>query len=177
MVGIDASLKVPNHAGMRETEKLVRRMGINILPTSKNYLDNKFGGSRGEHLVSSLMKMDFRLAAPEDNAGRLIYEVFPFATIKCLTGRSPAYKHGRLAERKAECLVLLETIQAHHPEIRSPEGLEDEIGRAGLAGIKSVGDKIDSMLCAISVYRHAINRGQSTQMIGDEENGFILLCR
>jgi predicted RNase H-like nuclease len=76
-----------------------------------------------------------------------------------------------------ECLILLRSIEGQNPGIHFPEGLAEEICRADTAGIKAAADKIDSLLCAISVYRHAIYRGQATQMIGDEENGFILLCR
>ena len=60
---------------------------------------------------------------------------------------------------------------------RFPEGLAAEIVGADSIGLKGVADKIDSMLCSISLYRHAIYRGQTTQMVGDEDNGFILLCR
>jgi predicted RNase H-like nuclease len=177
LVGIDASLKVPNQTGMRSTEKLVRQMGINILPTSLNYLTEKFGGSRGELLKELLVAQGFQLARPEDQDGRLLYEVFPYATTRCLMGRSPRYKHGRLADKKQECLNLLDAIREQHPEMHLVDDLHDEIIHADSAGIKTVGDKLDSLLSAISVYRHAIYRGQATQMIGDEDNGFILLCR
>ena len=177
LVGIDASLKVPNQAGMRSTEKLVRRMGFKILPTSKDHLTNKFGGSRGERLVGALGLKGFRLARSNDFHGRLVYEVFPHAAIRCMMGRSPRYKHGKLAEKRQECLNVLRAIQEQQPEIRLPGGLQDEIRQADSSGIKMAADKIDSLLCAVSVYRHAIYRGQATQMIGDEENGFILLSR
>lgn len=58
LVGIDASLTVPNQSGMRSTEKPIRKMGIGILPTSKGYLLEKFGGSRGERLVDALYLKD-----------------------------------------------------------------------------------------------------------------------
>ena len=177
LIGIDASLKVPNDTGMRSTEKLVRRMGINILPTSKSYLRIKFGGSRGERMVDSLNYKGFRLADPEAHTGRLVYEVFPYATVRCMMGRSPRYKHGGLAERRQGCLDILRTIQNQHPELQLPKTLGDQIVHADSSGLKSASDKIDSLLAAVSVYRHAIYRGQSTRMIGDEENGFILLCR
>lgn len=176
-IGIDASLKVPNQTGMRSAEKLVRGMGIHILPTSRNYLNNKFGGSRGERLVDRLAEYGFRMAKPDDRSGRLIYEVFPYAAVRRFTGRSPAYKRGRLSERKQECVQLLRMIQTLHPELHNLDRFADEIGCSNSSGIKAAGDKIDALLCAISVYRHAIYRGHATQMIGDEENGFILLCR
>jgi len=177
LIGIDASLKVPNDTGMRSTEKSVRRMGINILPTSKSYLNQKFAGSRGERIVDALGDKGFRLAMPEDSNGRLLYEVFPYATVRCMIGSSPRYKHGKLAEKRQGCLGILWTIQIQHPELQIPGMLGDQIMQADSSGLRSVSDKLDSLLGAICVYRHAIYRGQATQMIGDEENGFILLCR
>ncbi len=177
LVGIDASLKVPNQTGMRSTEKLVRRMGFKVLPTSKGYLTNMFGGSRGESLVEALCPKGFCLARLNEIPGRLVYEVFPYAAVRCMMGRSPRYKHGKLAEKKQECLNVLRAIQELQPEIQLPRGLQDEIRQANSSGVKSAADKIDSLLCAISVYRHAIYRGQVSKMIGDEENGFILLSR
>ena len=168
---------VPNRTGMRSTEKLVRGMGILILPTSGDYLLDKFGGSRGERLVKRLEEKEFRLASPADDSGRLIYEVFPHAEVVRTMGRHFRYKRGRLAERKKECLKLVHSIERQNPGLHLPDGIAEEIGRADSAGIKAVADKIDSLLCAISVYRHAIYGGQATQMIGDGENGFILLCR
>jgi predicted RNase H-like nuclease len=176
-VGIDASLRVPNQTGMRATEKRVRHMGINILPTSKSYLMDMFGGSRGEGLVEQLATKGFRRALPQEWAGRLIFEVFPHASIRCLAGRSPRYKRGKLSERRGECQNLLMMMQDQSPKIIFPKKLVEEIGCADSLGLKTAADKIDAMLCAISLYRHAIYRGQATQMIGDEENGFILLCR
>ena len=177
LIGIDASLRVPNDTGMRSTEKLVRRMGINILPTSKSYLNKKFGGSRGERIVEALGGKGFRLAITEDHIGRLLYEVFPYATVKLMMGRSPMYKHGKLADKRLGCLDILRTIQNQHSELQLPESLGDQIVHADSPGLKLASDKLDSLLAAVSVYRHAIYRGQSTRMIGDEENGFILLCR
>jgi predicted RNase H-like nuclease len=177
LVGIDASLTVPNQTGMRSTEKLVRGMGIRILPTSKTYLMEKFGGSRGERLVDALYRQGFAMAGPHDRSGRLVYEVFPYASIRGLTGGPRHYKHGRLAEKRQGCLDLFKAMKVQNPQLRFPEALSAEIVRADSVGMKGVADKIDSMLCSISLYRHAIYRGQTTQMIGDEDNGFILLCR
>jgi hypothetical protein len=69
LVGIDASLTVPNRTGMRSTEKLVRGMGIEILPTSKTSLVEKFSGSRGERLVDALCRKGFAMAGPHDLLG------------------------------------------------------------------------------------------------------------
>lgn len=176
LVGIDASLTIPNHSGMRSTEKLVRRMGINILPTSKEYLTEKFGGSRGERLVQALRSRGFRMAGPDDRSGRLIYEVFPYASVRCMMGVH-RYKHGRLMEKRQGCLDLITSMRSQNPCIHFPKGLEDSIEAADSANIKMIADMLDSILCSISLYRHAIYRGQTTQMVGDEDNGFILLCR
>jgi predicted RNase H-like nuclease len=176
LVGIDASLTVPNPSGMRSTEKMVRRMGFNILPTSKDFLMEKFGGSRGERLAEALRSKGFRMAGPDDRSGRLIYEVFPYASVKSMMGVH-RYKHGRLVEKRQGCLDLFASIKSQNPWIRFPNGFEDGIESADSASIKKVADMLDSILCSISLYRHAIYRGQTTQMIGDEDNGFILLCR
>ena len=86
LVGIDASLTVPNQIGMRSTEKLVRGMAIRILPTSKTCLMEKFGGSRGERLVNALYRKGFARVGPHDRSGRLVYEVFPYVSIRSLMG-------------------------------------------------------------------------------------------
>jgi predicted RNase H-like nuclease len=176
LVGIDASLTVPNRSGMRCTEKLVRQMGINILPTSKYYLSEKFGGSRGERMVHSLCLHGFRMAKPLDRSGRLIYEVYPHASVRAILGRHH-YKHGRLEDRRRGCVELFRAIKVQNPEVLLPEGFEASIVNSDSSGIKGIADMLDSMLCSISLYRHAIYRGQTTQMIGDEDNGFILVCR
>jgi predicted RNase H-like nuclease len=110
-------------------------------------------------------------------SGRLIYEVFPYAAVVRMLGRHFGYKRGRLVERKKECLKLPSLIEAQNPGLNLPDGIIEDIVRSGSAGMKAVADKIDSLLCAISVYRHAIYRGLATEMVGDGENGFILLCR
>lgn len=92
-------------------------------------------------------------------------------------GGSRCYKRGRLAEKKQGCQDLFRSIKDQNPGIRFPERLDDEIGRLDSAGIERTADKLDSMLCSISLYMHAIYRGQTTQMIGDEDNGFILIRR
>ena len=92
-------------------------------------------------------------------------------------GGSRCYKHGRLAEKKQGCQDLFKSIKDQNPGIRFPERLENDIDREDSAGIKRTADKLDLMLCSISLYRHAIYRVQTTQMIGDEDNGFILICR
>jgi predicted RNase H-like nuclease len=176
LVGIDASLTVPNRSGMRDTERSVRRMGINILPTSKEYLDEKFGGSRGERLAQALRSRGFRMAGPADINGLLIYEVFPYASARSISV-GPRYKHGRLVQKRQGCLDPFRAIKEQNPGITFPDRLEDRVAIADSADIKRVADILDSMLCSISLYRHAIYRGQATQMIGDEDNGFILLCR
>ncbi len=129
MVGIDASLTVPNRTGMRSTERLVRGMGIPILPTSKTYLLEMFGGSRGERLVDALYRKGFALAGPNDRYGRLIYEVFPRASVRCMMGGPLSYKHGRLAEKGQGCLYLFKAMKVQNPQLRFPGTFPDGIDR------------------------------------------------
>ena len=90
-------------------------------------------------------------------------------------GRHLHYKHGRLAEKRQGCLDLFKAMNVQNPTISRGARRRDRGGR--FHRLEGRADKIDSMLCSISLYRHAIYRGQTTQMVGDEDNGFILLCR
>ena len=69
---------------------------------------------------------------------------------------------------------VLEVLRSWQPKMAAM-GLSNEIQQASAQGLKTLGDRIDAMLCVACVYAHWLSKGKSTALVGDEKEGFILL--
>ncbi|HSV42162.1 MAG TPA: DUF429 domain-containing protein [Methanomassiliicoccales archaeon] len=176
MVAIDASLRVPNEKGMRSVEKEAARSGIRILPTNRTFLDRTCGGSRGEQLVTRLEAQGYVLAGKNDLDGKLIFETYPFGVMHAIFGgHVPRYKKGPLAARRDACAEITRAIRSWGPKLDLPARLQDDIASSTTSDIKSIGDRIDALVCACCLYAHWSYRGKRTKMLGDEIDGYLLL--
>ncbi len=168
-VAIDASLKVPNETGLRSCERALRDLGIRVLPTNRRFLA-RFGGSRGEVLVDKLSDLGYRTAEKGGERGRLIFEAFPHGTLHLLSGgRRPDYKKGARPHRAEGRSQVVELITGWEPALEAPSSL--------LAGSpdKALEDILDAWVCAACIYSHWLNHGLTTLMVGDMDDGRILL--
>ena len=170
-VGIDASLRVTNESGLRSCEKRLRGLGIKVLPTSRSFLQRRFGGSRGEALVEGLVERGYSLARSKEREGRLIFEVFPHGTLHLLSaGDRPDYKKGGKEGRARGRQKVISLVNRWEPAVQVPAVLYD-VGRTD----KELEDILDAWVCVACVYSHWLNAGRTTQMVGDDVDGSILL--
>ena len=175
-LAIDAPLQVPNQFGMREAERGVVHAGIHILPSNQDFLKRKCGGIRGERLAMELVENGFQNDAKGIQGSGLIYEVYPFGILHGITGgRVPRYKHGPMDGRRSALHQVLNAVEGWEPSISSLDIFANEIDDAGPRQIREMGDKIDSMLCAICLYAHWLYAGERTRLFGDGSDGYILL--
>ena len=175
-VAIDAPLNVPNRSGAREVEKEVARSGIRILPSNRDFLNQRCGGVRGERLAMELEGRGFvHLSTEVVDPGTMV-EVYPFGILYGITGgRPPRYKHGSTEERREGCLSVLEAMGRWEPSLKGLDRMEGQIERADLPGMRHMSDKVDSMLCAMCLYAHWLYRGRRTRLYGDGSDGHILI--
>lgn len=175
-VGIDAPLLVPNLKGMRRCERMLFDRGVRALPSNVQFMERKFGGMRGQVLSRRLYEKGFSPSSPLDWAKKTVFEVYPYGTLWILTnGRVPAYKRGRFEVKKSamrEAVTALEAWDAPSELVRT---LRYEVEAARPSELKGVTDLIDSALSVICVYQHRLSRGQRTQLIGEQEHGYVLL--
>ncbi len=174
-VGIDAPLVVPDGEGLRGCERELFNRGIHVLPTSRDFMNRKFGGCRGERLREELMKMGYSLADSDTNPGGM-YEVYPYGALNVLTGGEiPRYKKGPAEERRRAALQVLDILNQWVP-VETPQ-LQKEIIGATPGELATTMDKLDALIGVLCVYTHWIYGSRRTELVGDEQDGFILLPR
>lgn len=175
-VGIDAPLLVPNLDGMRGCERLVRAMGIRILPSNRSFMERRYGGRRGEALTTTLYRRGFAPATPASRSGRRVFEVYPYGTLHVLAGGEvPAYKRGRFEAKRGAMLKAVAALEGWDAPPGLADRLRDEVEGASASSARAAADLIDAALCVTCLYRHWLSRGRETRLIGDEEHGYILL--
>jgi len=169
-VGIDASLSVQNERGLRPCERRLRDEGIKVLPTNRTFL-RKFGGSRGESLVDQLSELGYSLAQGTEKDGRFLFEVYPHGTLHLLSGgHRPDYKKGAGDKRAEAREAVIELVLGWEPSLEVPRVLLENEGKD-----KELEDILDAWICVACTYSHWLNGGRTTQMIGEEGDGYILL--
>ncbi len=170
-VGVDASLIINNENGLRPCEKRLRKMGVRVLPTNRTFINQKFGGSRGESLVERLKDHGYVLSEGTGAHGRCLFEVFPHGTLHLLSGgHRPNYKKGGREQRSQGRREVIATIGSWEPTLEPPSILLGEKRNE-----KELEDILDAWVCVACVYSHWLNGDRTTQMIGEEGDGHILL--
>jgi predicted nuclease with RNAse H fold len=166
-VGVDAPLKVPAGQTMRRCEGEVRALGIRILPSERGFHLRHYGGCRGESLSAQLERRGLRYFG---HGERAYFEVYPRAVLHAMSTRPARYKRGPAASRRREAEAALRQLREWEPRIQLPrQWLPTLIEGAGAA------DRLDALLAAVSVYRHRIYSGKRSLVLGDEDDGYILL--
>ena len=173
--GIDAPLIVNNQEGLRGCERSLFDRGIRVLPANRTFMGRKFGSCRGVDLANRLFEMGYSF--PGEREDKVIYEVYPYGALQILTGgEMPRYKKGQADERRKGAMRLLEIVRDWLP-VSIPSWLDEEIDSATPGELKSVMDKVDSVICVLCVYCHWLYSGKRTEILGDQEYGFVLLPR
>jgi predicted RNase H-like nuclease len=168
-------LIVNNQDGLRVCERALFDRGIRVLPASRGYLVRKFGSCRGVDLANRMMDMGYMFPGTEGR--RRMYEVYPYGALQVLTGgRIPRYKKGHSSERRSGALQILELLRGWMP-VDIPEWLDDEVRSVAPGGLKSTMDRVDAIISVLCVYCHWLYSGERTEVLGDVEDGFVLLPR
>jgi len=175
-VGIDAPLLVPNHSGMRRCERMMLAMGLHALPSNTRFMDRKYGGRHGEVLANRLNREGFSPASPGSWQDRMVFEVYPHGSLWVLThGHVPSYKRGRFQAKASASREVVGALEAWDAPPELVSRLRSEIQAARPSEMKGVADLIDSALAVMCLYHHRLSRGRTTQLVGEEEHGFVLL--
>jgi predicted RNase H-like nuclease len=156
MIGVDAALEVKNETGNRIIENQIlkeyAKYKLGVYPINKNIMDKLYGGNRAEELFAKLDNYKLR-----EN----LFEVYTHATIlRCFTkDRVLPYKRkkGRTTPFIKE---QLEILQNYLDEV--VEGIEPyNISESKSKDLKEIEDKLDSIVCAYSLYASNLNGYES----------------
>ncbi|NJK91293.1 MAG: DUF429 domain-containing protein [Blastochloris sp.] len=107
-------------------------------------------------------------------------EVYPHAAMLRFLGldRILKYKRGRVAERRVEFgrlqELLRERVPGLFPELEWGEELERLLG---LEWSKKTEDLTDAVVCALVASWHWKYQGKRSQVVGDEETGWLVVRR
>jgi len=127
------------------------------------------GGSRGEELASKLTGMGLEYFG----AGRrAFYEVYPHAVLRSLPPPLPQYKKGPQAVREEEAERALTLLSGWEPTLHWTPTMGKVLSRG-----KGAADRLDALLAAVSLYRHSLYSGGLSLVLGDDDDGFLLLPR
>lgn len=173
----DAPLLCPNATGSRPVDRLAQTMfrKFHAGPHPAN------AGRCGRPLrLASAMKarFGFEIGWRAPRPARLAVEVFPHpATVRWFgLERIVKYKRGPLPARRAEFARLQGLVRAflpgHFPQLAESAALSETLTAPWT---KPNEDRLDAVLCALVGYQHWRDDGRSSEVIGDETAGFILL--
>jgi predicted RNase H-like nuclease len=179
LVGIDAPLVVRNYRGRRRCEKQLQGMGIPSYPANRRWLLKAFRGVRGESLVAGLRKIGFELMDELTPGAETlgIMEVYPYATLRMLLNALPAYKKGSKAERSLGLNKLRRELARLHPPLMLPREFLNQDAESRLEELKKLADLLDAAVAAYTVYLYWLYGEERCVVLGDKEEGFILLPR
>ncbi len=177
MLLFDAPLLCPNLTGSRpvdrQTHTLFGRFHAGAHPA------NAARCGRPLRLAEAVVaRLGFEIGWRAPRRARLAVEVFPHpAAVRWLgLERIVKYKRGPLAARRAEFArlqgLLREFLPRHFPELAASDARTETLAASWT---KPHEDRLDAMLCALIGYQHWRDEGRSSEVIGDETAGFILL--
>lgn len=180
LIGIDAPLVVRNLRGRRECEKQLQGLGIPSYPANRTWLCKAFGGVRGELLVSKLREIGFELRDELTPKAKIqgVMEVYPHGTLRMLLRDLPAYKKGGAARRLRGMEELRRELACLRPPLLLPgELLPGKDAEPVLRELKKAADFLDAAVAAYTVYLCWLYGRERCIVLGDKEEGFILLPR
>jgi predicted RNase H-like nuclease len=146
-IGVDAALEVPNETGNRSIENQIlkdfAKYKLGVYPINRTIMQRLYGGNRAEELFSQLESYHLR-----EN----LFEVYTHATIlRCFThDHVLPYKRkkGRTTPFIKEQLEILQSYL--HEVVESVPSYP--IQEAKSKELKVIEDKLDSIVCAYSLY-------------------------
>lgn len=156
IIGVDAALEVKNETGNRIIENQIlkeyAKYKLGVYPINKNIMEKLYGGNRAEELFSRLDTYQLR---------KNIFEVYTHATIiRCFTkDKVLPYKRkkGRTTPFIKEQLELLQKYLMEVVYDIMPYNIKE----AKSKDLKIIEDKLDSIVCAYSLYASRINGYES----------------
>ncbi|MFB6360180.1 MAG: DUF429 domain-containing protein [Halobacteriales archaeon] len=176
-VGVDAPLVVPNPNGQRPVENELQRRGYAVYPANRTWMQEAYGGLRGEVLAEKFDAYGYSLAA-DTAAPNAVIEVYPNPTIRATIGEIPDYKDATKAEMFSGLTELwrrtIDTVDGigfGGFEALVPESAADVTKR----DLKAVGDLIDAFYSAY-VLKLDLEQPERTDVFGQLETGTILLA-
>ncbi|MHB0976355.1 MAG: DUF429 domain-containing protein [Candidatus Aquicultorales bacterium] len=191
LVGIDAPLIVKNAESCRGCERELLRRKISLYPSNRTWMTRHYGEVRGERLVEALEVRGFSITADHPSnhdGGCFVYEVYPRAVLvnhfydtETDTAKTPRYKTGRVQSMRSGVREVRDVLGG----LELPVVFDDRsfvypvddaaISRYTRGELKVVGDLLDAALSAYMVYwaRHFGN--MAGEIVGDLEEGYILV--
>lgn len=168
-VGVDAPLRVMPGRSMRSCERMVRSRGIRILPTELGFHYRHYGGCRGATIAKSLKALGLEYFG---QGGKALFEVYPRAVLHALGPFPLSYKKGPRSDRLVAVDHALRRLGEWEPSIEIPPRF-----MPGLRDGKEAADRMDALLAAASLYRHRLYSGKRSMVLGEYDDGYILLPR
>ncbi len=168
-IGLDASLKVPTGRNLRNCERALRSLGLKALPTSREFYHRHYGGCRGEVLAQRLEDMGYEYFG---DGPRSFFEIYPYSVARLLLTFPRQYKKGPRDERRTGSEVLLRQLQEWEPSLQLPPSAIPP-----LVDGKGAVDRMDALMAAVLLYRHRLYAGIRSLVVGEHDDGYILLPR
>jgi len=103
---------------------------------------------------------------------RALYEVYPHAVLRSLPPPPPRYKKGPRSLREAEAARALELLSRWESTLQWSPTMSKVLTRG-----EGAADRLDALLAAVSLYRHSLYSGERSLILGDDDDGFLLLPR
>ena len=179
MLLFDAPLLCPNATGSRPVDRLAQTL-FRKFHAGPHPANAARCGRPLRLAAATVARFGFEIGWREPRTARLAVEVFPHpATVRWFgLERIVKYKRGPLPARRAEFARLQGLVRAFLPG-QFPELVESDAQVETLAApwTKPNEDRLDAVLCALVGYQHWRDDGRSSEVIGDETGGFILLPR
>jgi predicted nuclease with RNAse H fold len=168
-IGLDASLKVPADRRIRNCERELRSMGLKALPTSRKFYHEHYGGCRGEVLAKKLEDLDYEYFG---RGPRSYFEIYPYSVARLLLPAPLRYKKGPREGRRSGSEALLRQLQEWEPSLQLPPSAIPPLVEG-----KGAADRMDALMAAVSLYRHRLYSGTRSLVVGEHDDGYILLPR
>jgi predicted RNase H-like nuclease len=156
MIGVDAALEVNNETGNRIIENQIlkeyAKYKLGVYPINKNIMDKLYGGNRAQELFGKLENYKLR-----EN----LFEVYTHATIiRCFT-KDKVLPYKRKKGRTTPFIKeQLEILQSYLDEV--VDGIVPyNIAESKSKDLKEIEDKLDSIVCAYSLYACRVNGYES----------------
>ena len=177
MLLFDAPLLCPNATGSRAVDRLAqaRFRQFHAGPHPANVALCP----RPLRLAAALgARLGVGIGWRRPRAARLAVEVFPHPALVRWLGleRIVKYKRGPVAARRKEFARLQGLLRAclpvRFPELAGSAALDEALAAPWT---KPCEDRLDALVCALVGYQHWREDGRSSEVLGDETGGFILL--
>jgi predicted RNase H-like nuclease len=179
VIAVDAPLIIKNRRGMRPvdrlTHELYRKQHAGCHPA---YLDKI---QRPVRFSEKLAALGIPTTPAIQQAGFSAIEVYPHISMLHAfgLGRILKYKKGSVAQRGAEFKkyqkLLKRSLVNFFEKVRIGECLEIFLSFEPWS--KSLEDQTDGLFCALIGWHHWFWRGTRSEVLGDDEYGFIVSCR